>query len=650
MKNHILPFILLFLFASTSLVAQPEWQWGQEVFFNAKHIAVDKFGNSYVSWTLQDPYEIDGELFISNGPADAALTSFDCNGNHRWTKIIGGSGIDEIWGLGTDTLDGVYLAMHVNTTRLPNYNLNFDSDTTVNSQNKGYLLLKYDIEGEYQWHRLPEDSVVLNPPNILIGIAFDMDVAPNGDCFVYSRLFPGTYGGGNFEAIYPSSQQSGREDIYALKYDGDGNFTGGLHFDMWYSGNSVLIRPGFARDHYTGKFYLSGYLSGSNASIIFGGEEVTANNYVVQFDSNGFVNWRISADDTGIGHTYFVGKPAVDEFGNVYVAGDSYNENSFGGFEFNNTINTANFPIIAKIDSAGNVVFATNASVPGVGKGKAIAYSNNQLALTGSYPSHMQWGDINHNNSENNQLTNVFIALFDPTGNGQPTDVSVLYGSANSNEYPHLLVADHQGNFYVGGNFSGQLHVGDGTLYNQSGTQEGFIAKFGTDSCYCPLPTALFTYDSIPNQPGYNFAFTGSADADSVMWDFGDGQTGVGFNPYHLFAETDTYTVCATAYNECGESTICMEINALGPLGLNAINGFENVKVYPNPAQESLFIDNALPGTRIEVFNIVGQKLHATILQSSPGKMDINSFPSGVYLLQLTDKLGNQGYAKFVKE
>src|SRR5690606_4141905 len=154
------------------------------------------------------------------------------------------------------------------------------------------------------------------------------------------------------------------------------------------------------------------------------------------------------------------------------------------GFLFNNTINTSNFPIFAKIDSLGNVVYATNASVPGVSKGKATTYSNNQVGLTGSYVSEIHWGDITHSNPENNQLTNVFLTFFEPLGNGLPTDMNVLYGSTNGNEYPSLLTSDRQGNFYVGGNFSGQLHVGDGTLYNQYGTQEGFIAKFGTDSCY----------------------------------------------------------------------------------------------------------------------------------------------------------------------
>src|SRR5690606_17416020 len=148
MKKSILLFnILLFLLSTTCLFAQPEWQWGQEVRWNANHIAVDNFGNSYVTWSLQDPYEIDGALLISNGSTDAALTSFDCDGAHRWTKIIGGTGGDGPRGLGTDTLGGVYVAVSANSSRSVNYITHFDSDTTINTGQKGVMLIKYNTEG-----------------------------------------------------------------------------------------------------------------------------------------------------------------------------------------------------------------------------------------------------------------------------------------------------------------------------------------------------------------------------------------------------------------------------------------------------------------------------------------------------------------------
>ena len=176
-------------------------------------------------------------------------------------------------------------------------------------------------------------------------------------------------------------------------------------------------------------------------------------------------------------------------------------------------------------------------------------------------------------------------------------------------------------------------------LYNQTGSQEGFIAKFGSDSCYCPLPVALFTYDSVPNEAGYDFAYTGSADVDSVVWDFGDGEVGNGLNPYHFYAQSGNYTVCATAYNPCGTDSVCITFNALGPVGLKAINGFEDVKVYPNPAKNRISIDHSLTNAHLYVISAVGEQVLSTSLPSGSAQIDISTLPSGVYLLQLTDCL-----------
>lgn len=234
MKKLILN-ILLCLIAPIILIAQPDWQWGQEVRFNAQSIAVDSYGNSYVTWSLQDAYEIDGELFISNGPSDAALTSFDCDGAHRWTKIIGGSSSDIAGVVETDTLGGIYLICSVNSARLENYNFNIGSDTTLISQRKGMLLVKYDTDGEFLWSRMPEDSVVIDLTNLQFAGTIGIDVAPNGDCYIYSKLPIGSYSNGSFDAMYPGTANDG-ENIYALKYDSEGNCTGAVHFDFYYSG------------------------------------------------------------------------------------------------------------------------------------------------------------------------------------------------------------------------------------------------------------------------------------------------------------------------------------------------------------------------------------------------------------------------------
>ncbi len=253
-------------------------------------------------------------------------------------------------------------------------------------------------------------------------------------------------------------------------------------------------------------------------------------------------------------------------------------------------------------------------------------------------------------NSENVTGYDPFLLIFEASGSGYPYSLNHLSSSLGGNEYPTRLTADRQGNFYVGGKFTSALYVADDTLYNQAAQYDGFIAKFGTDSCYCPPPVAAFTFDSLPDVGAFSFAYSGTANPDSVVWDFGDGQSGYGTNPTHLFAISGTYTVCATAYNHCGFDSVCTTLTVTGPDAVRLIGGFEKIHLYPNPAHETLNIAHAQAGTRVAVVNAVGTCLYRSELQSGTNQIGIGALPPGLYLLQFTRSDGMVGYARFVKQ
>ena len=621
-------YLFLLTLCSVTAFSQTDWQWGQEVRSNAFHITTDAEGNTYVTWSLEDAYTLDDETFFSNGVHDAALTSFDCDGAHRWTKIIGGTSGDSSWGLATDSLNGVYLLCNVNSSRLVNYELNLDSDTSVISNRKGILLIKYNTDGELQWFKMPEDTVVVNPSDLQLAVALDLFVSPQGDSYVYSKLPMGTYCDESFEATFPGSVNDG-EDIYMLKYNTEGTFIGADHLGLYYDG-SLFAKSEIIRDYHTGRYYLAGNRNDDDV-FIFGGEEVTANNYLVQFDQDGNVNWTISFDDSDSPQTGFRGKPVVDEMGNVYLTGYSYDGNSIGDFTFQNSIGSSGFPIVAKIDAEGNVVFASNASGNAAFSGHAITYFNGKVAVTGQWGELFSWGDVTGDiTDENSQGYNVFLTIFDANEDElTPESFHTLSSPPLGVERSSLITHDPQGNLYVGGQFTSQMYVGDMTLYNQSGTNEGYIAKFGTDTCYCPLPEAAFAIDSIATQAEYIFAYTGTAEVDSVVWDFGDGTTATELNLEHLFTESGEYTVCVTAYNECGPDSSCITLNALGPVGVRTVDGYAEIAIYPNPARDILTIDNPTPGIRVDIFNSVGQHIQSEILQHSPAQIDVSSLETG---------------------
>ena len=231
------------------------------------------------------------------------------------------------------------------------------------------------------------------------------------------------------------------------------------------------------------------------------------------------------------------------------------------------------------------------------------------------------WGDITMEHFTGS--SDIFFALFDINSLEQPLSIEVLESSNMSEERPELIISDQQGNFYLNGNFQGTLYVGDDVLYNQSGSTEGFIAKFGTDECYCPPPVAQFEYDSIPNQSDFIFTYTGTEELDSIMWSFGDGHVSFDTNPQHQFAQAGNYNVCVIAYNSCGSDTSCVHITVQNQVGIQALKEFENVKIYPNPVRDVLRISGKPLGTRVEIFNAVGQK----VMTIPENKDEINVTP-----------------------
>lgn len=78
---------------------------------------------------------------------------------------------------------------------------------------------------------------------------------------------------------------------------------------------------------------------------------------------------------------------------------------------------------------------------------------------------------------------------------------------------------------------------------------------------------AGFTYDASMTGVQFTDASDGGGSfIDSYTWDFGDGSTGSGFNPMHIYADTGLYTVCLTitTLSGCSDS-VCGLLHLSNP-------------------------------------------------------------------------------------
>lgn len=102
---------------------------------------------------------------------------------------------------------------------------------------------------------------------------------------------------------------------------------------------------------------------------------------------------------------------------------------------------------------------------------------------------------------------------------------------------------------------------------------------------------------------------------------------------------------------------VCQVDATVPPTGIKALSSINQFSIYPNPAQNRIFIRNSnkslISLNLIEIYNILGRKvLEMKVLQNSQNvmKIDISTLNSGVFFIKLLDSNGTGDVLKFMKE
>ena len=159
----------------------------------------------------------------------------------------------------------------------------------------------------------------------------------------------------------------------------------------------------------------------------------------------------------------------------------------------------------------------------------------------------------------------------------------------------------------------------------------------------CDPPRADWTYTILsPINAGLRVQFDGtiSQNALNYSWDFGDGTTGSGATPIHIYSTPGLfYDVELTVTNNCGADTRKFKLNQIGI----EENPFADVEVYPNPVDGYLRVDwpEELPDpSRILLMDSRGSLIRQWNAQDLSEKLSLESLAPGYYNLQIESPLG----------
>lgn len=128
-----------------------------------------------------------------------------------------------------------------------------------------------------------------------------------------------------------------------------------------------------------------------------------------------------------------------------------------------------------------------------------------------------------------------------------------------------------------------------------------------------------------------------SVNAETYLWDFGDGNHSVLQNPTHVYTESGNFVVTQEVENDCYVSTftdtINMVINSSGNL-----KGFSDISVHPNPGSGHFSINVPVQKNAWNIsYSLLDISGNLIIQDQLPNsfKLDLTHLKSGLYYLKI---------------
>lgn len=632
--------LLLCFFQSLSLFAQP-WQWAksgggfQPITSDetVRSIVTDSEGNVYfITDVSVAGLKIDGVPTSGYGDVNSvniAIVSYNCDGDLRWSQIIGPSGGSGKYmgNLQIDDNDNIYLAGRVvrttqsylsSTTQLP-----YSTSNTEHKQN--LFLLKYSNMGDLLWHVTPQ------PDDIDVSVAvshcgsYGLQTDGLGNSYWLVILPPGTFADGNFQNTTTEDQ------FYILKYDANGQFVSGHDFEMEING----ILPGYKmiRNHNTGQYYLGGYISYGGSPILLGTDSVTMPMFLISFNQNGEYLWKKENTYSGDGA---ITDLILDDDNNIFISGATSIEiGTYLGDTFSGVYLTSpyygTFPFIMKLTPDGDVIWSTNGqTVNSSMRHSSIAINDNEVAIT------MGHGNIYWDNDSLNIVVNagydIMLARFNKQ-NGSLIDLDKIPSNSGNSDFSSALASDKFNNFYIGGRFKHFLYVNPTTtLINSADGYDYVLFKYGNNTaCNCDLPTPFYTHSNVGGD--VSFTYTGTTSYDHIVWDFGNGDTSIVENPSYTFTTGEDQWVCVSVTDDCGTAKYCSQISPT--IGVNELLNI-GVELYQNNIENYLSIQSP-QHLKYSIHSILGQQIEGGEISEGENIINVFSLSQGSYILTISD-------------
>jgi len=604
---------------------------------HANDIATDVNGNLYVLASVGGTAaQVGGQSKSGVGTGtNVVIASFRCDGSLRWWHLLNGNYDEVAYRLQADKLDGVYLTMTAVRSQQSIYVFKSDNDTLANARTYQWMhLIKFDTLGTYKWFRTPEpDTLTFTGMGLSGGAELNVDSA--GNVYWLCLLTPGVYGGVGGYVVTTKS-------VHMLKYDRNGVFKGGFPVAI------KNIGLGFAmnRNPRNGNFYVvNGTGTISFPRLEVNGMPIKSIRYIACFDKDGNFQWIKEGESE---YEAFNGRPVFDKDDNIYLGtgirgNDTFQSNIVTG------LGPHSGAMIVKLDKNGSLLWAQagrSSVAASFGRGGVTIRNSGEVVFQTFATGNFKWLSVKDSLLIPSGYHSVLNRFNTQTGKLLGMEMPASTGQITANN----IVSDTRNNIFAGGEFTASMTINGNTVNNVGGESDFYVYKYGYPTCNCtniPEPNFNLVRDANNN---VTFTYTGSTGVSSYKWDFDDGDTATTATATHTYTKTGAITACVTVRNSCGDNTYCKSFY-LFPTGVEGVTETDNnIKVYPNPANDAVHIEGITAGTGIQLFDVTGRQVLQSASTSTNASINIGSLSTGSYVLVLTDINGNRISKRITKQ
>ena len=158
--------------------------------------------------------------------------------------------------------------------------------------------------------------------------------------------------------------------------------------------------------------------------------------------------------------------------------------------------------------------------------------------------------------------------------------------------------------------------------------------------------TSIFVdFEYAQNEDTIDF-INQTENADSYLWDFGDGTTDTTENPVHIYNSTGVFEAVLTAYKFCDSSSTSKLVKILIASDGNEIKSESSINIFPNPSNGIVTIK---PINNRENYDLTISAMDGKIIfkennfisDGNTRELDLSAFPPNLYIFKMSNKYGS---------